>query len=142
VHEGSSGGERGVVLTGLQATLRLARAERGTARELDAVLAPDAPPSPARAAALRVAASAALADEQFEPALQRAREAVAMAERVARAPTHSADVGEALLLQAKAQRAAGGDSRDSAARAAPILALSLGAEHALAREAQALALKP
>jgi hypothetical protein len=65
-----------------------------------------------------------------------------MAERVARAPTRSADVGEALLLQAKAQRAAGSDGRDSAARAAPILALSLGADHALAREAQALSSTP
>ena len=96
------------------------------------------PHVPARSAALRVAAAAHLAAGHAEQAAAAASAALLSSQRIARTPEASADVGEALLLQAKAQRAAGSDGRASAARAAPILALSLGADHALAREAQAL----
>jgi eukaryotic-like serine/threonine-protein kinase len=139
VQEGSASGDRGVVLAGLQALLRLARGERDAARDLDALLAPDVPPSPARAAALRIAARAALAQQQLEPALRRAREAVAMSERVAREPTRSADVGEALLVLARALQAAGRSAAETARRAAEALHAGLGASHALTREAVALA---
>jgi eukaryotic-like serine/threonine-protein kinase len=100
------------------------------------------PRVPAHAAALRVAAAAHLAAGHAEQAAAAASAAAESSRRVARTPEASADVGEALLLLAKAQRAAGSDGRDSATRAAPILALSLGADHALAREAQALSSTP
>jgi hypothetical protein len=97
---------------------------------------------PAYPAALRVAAQAQLAAGHAVPAAAAASAAFEAARRIARTPEASADVGEALLLLARAQRAAGADMRDSAARAAPVLAQALGDEHALAREARALATPP
>jgi eukaryotic-like serine/threonine-protein kinase len=97
---------------------------------------------PAYSAALRTAAQAHLAAGHAGSAATAASAAFDASRRVARTPEASADVGEALLLLARAQRAAGSGGRDSAARAAPILARALGAEHALAREAQALASMP
>ena len=69
-----------------------------------------------------------------------ASDAVAAAERVARDPARSADVGEALLLLAQAQGLAGNPEAASAGaqRAASALANGLGAEHSLARAALAL----
>ncbi len=142
VQEGSTRGERAIALAGLQTMLRSTRGERGAANELEAMLAADAPPSPARATALRIAAQAALADEQPQLALQRAREAVAMAERVAREPARSADVGEALLVLARVEQAAGRPASESARRAGVALRAGLGESHALTREALALAATP
>jgi eukaryotic-like serine/threonine-protein kinase len=100
------------------------------------------PRVPAHAAALRVSAAAHLAAGHAEQAAAAASAAAESSRRIARTPEASADVGEALLLLARAQRAAGADGRDSAARAAPILVQALGAEHTLARKAHALAAAP
>jgi hypothetical protein len=132
---------------GLRAELQLARGEPQAALQtIDAALS-QAAAAPARdsaaAAALHgLAARAALAQGQLETALQRAREAVAQAERVAREPRHSADVGEALLIQARIEQAAGRPDAQTARRAAEALRHGLGASHALTREAQALAATP
>jgi eukaryotic-like serine/threonine-protein kinase len=140
--EGSTRGERGLVLAGLQTELRLARGERGAARELEAALQADARPSPARAIALRIAARAALAEGNVAHALPLARESVVVAERVARDPAHSAEVGESLLWLARAEQAGGGASADTARRAAEALRSGLGPTHPLTREAFALAPPP
>jgi eukaryotic-like serine/threonine-protein kinase len=140
--EGSTRGERGLELAGLHVALRLARGERGAARELEAALPPGAPATPARAGALRLAARAALHDGDVAHALRLARESVALAERVARDPARSAEVGESLLQLARAEQASGGMAADTARRAAEALRAGLGPAHALTREALALASPP
>jgi eukaryotic-like serine/threonine-protein kinase len=140
--EGSTRGERGLELAGLQAALRLARGDRGAARDLDTALPPGAPATPARAIALRIAARAALHDGDGVLALQRARDAVAVAERVARDPLRSAEVGESLLQLARAEQANGSVASDTARRAAEALGAGLGPAHALTREALALTVSP
>ena len=99
--------------------------------------------SVARAAALRMAARVHAAAGETPRAVQIGRDAVAAAERVARDPQRSADVGEALLLLAQAQRAAGAgtDAAASAERAAVALSSGLGDAHSLTREARALAVR-
>ena len=109
-------------------------------RELARLGHPPAAPSLAQAAALRVAARVHAAAGDTARALSVASDAVAAAERVARDPARSADVGEALLLLAQAQGMAGNAEAASASaqRAASALANGLGAEHSLARAALAL----
>jgi eukaryotic-like serine/threonine-protein kinase len=141
--EGSLRGERGLVLAGLQTELRLARGERGAARELEAALQSDARPSPSRAIALRIAARAALADGDVAHALPLARDSVAVAERVARDPARSAEVGESLLQLARAEQANdGAAAADTARRAAEALRAGLSPAHALTQAALALASSP
>jgi serine/threonine-protein kinase len=91
-------------------------------------------------AALRVAAHVYGAAGNPQRALHAADEAVAMAERVARDPARSADVGEALLLLARAQRDVGDaiHSETTAQRAATSLASGLGENHALTRAARSM----
>jgi hypothetical protein len=86
----------------------------------------------------RTAARVALARGDAAAAAVRAAEAAQVAEQIARDPAASADVGEALLLQARAARALGRDAEAGAllARAATALAAGLGAEHELARQAR------
>jgi tetratricopeptide (TPR) repeat protein len=88
----------------------------------------------------RAAALIALARGENAAAEARAAEALRLAEGVARDDGASADVGEALLLRARA-RLAQGDAAQARAlleRALPSLANGLGAEHALTREARDL----
>jgi eukaryotic-like serine/threonine-protein kinase len=91
---------------------------------------------------LNLAAAAALAVGRSAEAQGFAQQALSMAEGVARGPDTSADVGEALLLLAKADMAQGriAEARPLLERAARCLTNGLGAEHALTREARALQL--
>ena len=93
------------------------------------------------AAALRVAAKVCLAADDPQCALNFAAEAAASSEHTARDSTHSAHVGEALLLLAQAQRALGTrtEAALTAKRATVSLLNSLGEEHELTRAARALA---
>ena len=109
--------------------------------ELAAIGFPTAKDSVPLATALRVAAQVQLASNNAAGAQQRAADALAVSERVARDPAKSADVGEALLLLAQAQRVNGqaSASASTARRAAQSLASGLGDAHSLTREARALA---
>ena len=115
-----------------------------SAQEIDAELARLGPATMknavARGAALRVAARVYGAAGNPQRALQAAADAVAMAQRVARDPARSADVGEALLLLAQAQRNTGDATRSTttAQRAAASLAVGLGENHALTRAARSM----
>jgi hypothetical protein len=65
---------------------------------------------------------------------------ISHAQRIARDPARSADVGEALLQLARVQRSLGdAQAAVTAQRAAAALAAGLGVEHALVREAEAMA---
>jgi non-specific serine/threonine protein kinase/serine/threonine-protein kinase len=88
--------------------------------------------------ALRAAARIELAGGSPAVAERYARDAVELAEAVARDPTRSADVGEALLLLGLAQRQGGSTSpaRASLERAAVSLTNGLGVGHPLTLEAQ------
>jgi hypothetical protein len=88
--------------------------------------------------ALRAAARIELAGGSPAIAERYARDAVELAVAVARDPTRSADVGEALLLLALAQRKGGRTSpaRASLERAVVSLTNGLGVGHPLTREAQ------
>jgi serine/threonine-protein kinase len=89
----------------------------------------------------RTAAQVALARGDAAAAEVHGGEAARMAEQIARDPVSSADVGEALLLQARA-RVSQGDregARLLAARAASALTNGLGPEHPLVRQARELA---
>ena len=90
---------------------------------------------------LILAARAALASGRSADAEHFARQLLSVTESVARGPDTSADVGEALLLLAKAEIAQGraAEARPLLDRAARCLANGLGADHALTREALALA---
>lgn len=126
----------------LRARIRLGQGRLGDAAalvEAELQRVAGAPPTPATAAALRVAAQVRLAAGDAAGARAAAMEAVATAERIARRADRSADVGEALLRLAQAERAAGEPRwRTTAQRAAAVLAASLGEAHALVGEAQAL----
>lgn len=126
----------------LRARIRLGQDRLGDAAalvEAELQRVAGAPPTPATAAALRVAAQVRLAAGDAAGARAAAMEAVATAERIARRADRSADVGEALLRLAQAERAAGEPRwRTTAQRAAAVLAASLGEAHALVGEAQAL----
>lgn len=127
----------------VRATLRLAQGAIDEARSLiDAELRRLGDMgSAARAAALRVAVRVHAAAADAPRALQLARDAVAAAERIARDAERSVDVGEALLLLARAQRANGAEAEAAATARRAIAALSngLGDGHALTHEALALA---
>ena len=92
-------------------------------------------------ASLDLAARAELALGRPVDAERFARQAVAMAEAVARQPDTSADVGEALLLLAKAEIVQGrnAEAQPLLERATRCLTNGLGAEHDLSREALTLA---
>jgi serine/threonine protein kinase/tetratricopeptide (TPR) repeat protein len=94
--------------------------------------------------ALRSAARIELAGGSPAVAERYARDAVELAEAVARDPTRSADVGEALLLLGLAQRQGGNTSpaRASLGRAAVSLSNGLGSAHPLTLEAQKAAREP
>jgi eukaryotic-like serine/threonine-protein kinase len=90
---------------------------------------------------LDLAARAALTLGRSADAEHFARQLLSVAEAVARGPDTSADVGEALLLLAKAEIAQGRatEAQPLLDRAARCLTNGLGADHALTREAFALA---
>jgi hypothetical protein len=92
-------------------------------------------------AALTVASRVYLQNGEPDRAETFAAAALRIAESVARDPTQSADVGEALQALAAAQAARGerGAARGSAQRAAQALTNSLGAGHLLTRQALDLA---
>ena len=129
----------------VQAMLLLAHGEAAEAtRIVDLDLARLDPAAPgdavARAAALRIASRIALASGDAKRAEARATAAVAAAQRLARDPVKSADLGEALLLLAQAQLALGrrGEAVSSATRAATSLAAGLSERHPLTRQALAI----
>jgi serine/threonine-protein kinase len=86
------------------------------------------------------AARAALARGDAARADALAADAVRLAENVARDPAASADVGEALLLRARAQLAAGhaAQARLFLDRALPALVTGLGEQHPLTQQARDL----
>jgi eukaryotic-like serine/threonine-protein kinase len=90
---------------------------------------------------LNLAAGAALALGRPADAEHFARQTLDIAQAVARGPDTSADVGEALLLLAKADMAQGriAEAQPLLERAARCLVNGLGSDHALTREALALA---
>ncbi|HXI48880.1 MAG TPA: hypothetical protein VNH39_09855, partial [Steroidobacteraceae bacterium] len=90
---------------------------------------------------LELGAGASLALGKSTDAEHFARLALGMAEAAARGPDTSADVGMALLLLAKAEIAQGraAEAQPLLERAARCLTNGLGADHALSREALALA---
>ena len=110
-------------------------------RQIDAVidaLQKSAHPSPVTTGlALLTAARIANADGRFAEAEQRATEALKVTSDNALDVNASADVGEALLLLAKAQQGLGraSESSASARRAVVPLTAGVGAEHALTRQA-------
>jgi tetratricopeptide (TPR) repeat protein len=95
----------------------------------------------ALANALREAARIHLAAGDNDKAVVVANEAVAASRQIARNTAASADVGEALLLLAQAQRSAGqrSESASTARNAAQALGAGLADDHRLTREALALA---
>jgi hypothetical protein len=91
--------------------------------------------------ALKLASQVALDRRDAEAAMRYADAAVALAGRMARRPTASADVGQALLLRAQARRALG-DAALAAAdleAALPALTHGLGADHPDTAEGRRLA---
>ena len=143
---GQTRGYRRLTPTGLRARLLLARgAHAQAARTIDAELMrigqPAAKDSNMLAASLMLGARVHMAAGNGRQAQQLAQSAVGVAERMARAPHNSADVGEALFILAQAQRASG-DVEQSAAtaqRATLSLVNGLGPDHALTVDALALA---
>jgi serine/threonine protein kinase len=125
----------------LLAQRELAQAAQVIEDELAAIGFPTAKESAPLATALRVAARVHLASGNAEQAQQRAADALAVSERVARNATKSADAGEALLLLAQAQRLNGESATSiaTAKRAAQTLAGGIGDDHSLTRTARALA---
>lgn len=91
-------------------------------------------------AALVAAASIALAEQRNSEAEKLATEALRLREQGARQKNQSADVGESLLLIAKARQAAGnlGGASDAAREALEPLKNGLGDQHALTLQARAL----
>jgi eukaryotic-like serine/threonine-protein kinase len=89
---------------------------------------------------LTLAARIALQQDLPRDAEQFARDALALAEPVARGPETSADVGEALLQLGKASMASGAVAEAAAVleRSARCLSNALAADHPLTREARAL----
>jgi hypothetical protein len=111
---------------------------------IDAELASLGPPTKvnerAVAAALRVAARVHALANDFEGSKALAQQAVELAQRLARDPTHSADVGESLLLLAQAQQHLGDRVAcgPTARRATAALEYGLGTQHALTQAARGL----
>jgi eukaryotic-like serine/threonine-protein kinase len=134
------------ILDRLQSLLELHRGNPAAAlQSANASLAATGAPANGKSrearAALDLAARAALALDRPVDAERFARQAVGMAEAVARGPETSADVGEALLLLAKAEITQGRkeEAQPLLERAARCLTNGLGAEHALSREALTVA---
>jgi serine/threonine protein kinase len=134
------------LLDRLRGLLELQRGDPAAAlRSANAALAATGAPADGKSrearASLDLAAGAALALGRPVDAEQFAHQALGMAEAVARGPDTSADVGEALLLLAKAKIAQGrtAEAQPLLERAARCLTNGLGADHALSREALALA---
>jgi tetratricopeptide (TPR) repeat protein len=107
---------------------------------IDRALTDQAGPLSQLGRAYAAASRIALADQRFADAETAAAKSVAIFEKRSRKPELSANVGESLLLLAKAQRGRGKitESRAAAARAATSLNSGLGADHPLAVEAVAL----
>jgi hypothetical protein len=125
-----------------EAELESARGRVDAAREqIDAALVlygyPTDQSVPGLSGALSVASRIYLRSRQLERAEVFGRSALAIAERTARNPAESADVGEAMLAISAVRRAKDDlpGARAFAARAAHALTNSLGAEHRLTREA-------
>jgi eukaryotic-like serine/threonine-protein kinase len=91
---------------------------------------------------LNLASAAAIGLGRPADAERFARESLELAQAAARGPDTSADVGEALLLLAKAEVAQGrsAEAQPLFERAARCLTNGLGAQHALSREAMGLAI--
>lgn len=108
---------------------------------LEAIGASEIPTSRTARASLNLASAAALELGRAEDGERFARRALELAQSIARGPDTSADVGEAMLLLAKAEIAQGrgAEARPLLERAARCLSNGLGAEHALSREATKLA---
>ena len=119
----------------------LPQAVQAIEAELDATRMPVAKDSLGLAAALLVAARIELAMARADSARSYASLALAMSERLARDPSKSAYVGEALLVLARAQGLLGDGSASiqAAKRAALSLENGLGTEHRMTREALSLA---
>jgi eukaryotic-like serine/threonine-protein kinase len=136
------------LLNRLRGLLELHRADPAAAlRRAKASLADIGAPSQGTSrnlrASLELAADAELILGSPGDAENFAREALHIAEAAARGPDSSADVGEALLLLAKAEIAQGrsADAQVLLERAGRCLTNGLGAEHALSQEALALAMR-
>jgi serine/threonine protein kinase len=99
--------------------------------------------SPGAAQALLTQARIELARARPDAALEAARGAAGIFERIALDPDRSADHGESMLVLAQAQAALGDDSaaRTSLVRAGAVLRDNLGGEHPLARQARDLAVR-
>lgn len=128
-----------------RAEIELARQRIDEARELiDASLTQFGYPAANNAlgltAALTAAARIYLAGSQLAPAESFARDALRIAEGIARDPAQSADVGESALVLAALQRAKGdrAAARASADRAVAALGNGLGPDNAITKEATAL----
>jgi hypothetical protein len=125
--------------------LDMLRGDWGAARRhIDAVLAlADYPASKQTGmvrAVLALAAEAALHAGQPLEAERRARQALEMAQAMSRGENTSGDVGEALLILAKARAAQAGAPPEKSLLQRAVLCLTngYGPESALAREAQSL----
>jgi serine/threonine protein kinase len=118
-----------------------AAAVRSASASLDAIGIAARPTSRPARAVLNTASAAATDAGQPADGERYAREALAIAQSLARGPETSADVGEALLLLAKAEIAQGlqAEAQPLLERAARCLTNGLGPEHALSREATSLA---
>ncbi|MFN0186970.1 MAG: protein kinase domain-containing protein [Aquabacterium sp.] len=129
----------------VRAQLLLARGQTDAALQSVRAGRDALPPPPAqshlRAEWAVLAANAQLKKGDAAAAQAEARIALAEYERIARDPARSADVGESLLLLARAQAAAGdaAAARASAARAAAALAAGYGERHGLTEQARQLA---
>jgi tetratricopeptide (TPR) repeat protein len=128
-----------------RAELLLAQGHPGPAQnQLDPLIAKVRDPkgglTSSLGAALLLSSRIAVAQGRSKDAETAAREALSFAEERARQSELSADVGEALLVLAEAQRAGNDASaaRESAGRAVVALTNSLGADHPFTREATAL----
>jgi serine/threonine protein kinase len=134
------------MLDRIHALLELHRGEAAAAlQSANASLAATGVPANGQSREARVAldfaARAALALGRPADAERFARQAVSIAEAVARGPDTSADVGEALLLLAEAGIAQGrkAEAQPQLERATRCLTNGLGAEHRLTQEALSLA---
>jgi serine/threonine protein kinase len=134
------------VLERLRGLLELRRGDAAAAlQSAKASLAAVGPPASWKGrttrGSLNLAASAELALGKNVDAEHFARQSLDINEKLARGPDTSADVGESLLLVAKAEIAQGraAEAQPLLERAARCLTNGLGAEQALTREAQALA---
>jgi serine/threonine protein kinase len=118
-----------------------AAALRSANASLDAIGVAARPTSRSARMSLNLASAAAIGLGQPADGERFAREALAIAQFLARGPDTSADVGEALLLLAKAEIAQGrrADAQPLLERAVRCLTNGLGPEHELSREATSLA---